>query len=109
MHNKMYDVLKFIAQIALPAAGTLYLSLSGLWPLPDPDAVVGTIVAVDTFLGVLLGLSTVKYNNSPAAYDGTIRVDSTPEKNNVNVDFHKEFEDYNDQKEVRLKVLPPAS
>lgn len=61
MSNKTYDVLKFIAQIVLPALGTLYGALAPLWNLPYSEQVVGTIVAVDAFLGALLGLSSVQY------------------------------------------------
>ena len=64
LSNKAYDVLKWIAQIFLPAAGTLYFALAGIWGLPYGEQIVGTIVAVDTFLGVLLGISTKQYNKS---------------------------------------------
>ena len=62
MSNKVYDVLKWIAQILLPALGTLYFALAGIWNFPYSEAVVGTITAVDTFLGVILGISTINYN-----------------------------------------------
>ena len=61
LSNKAYDVLKFIAQIALPAAATLYFTLAGSWGFPYGEEIVGTITAVDTCLGVLLGVSTAKY------------------------------------------------
>lgn len=64
MSNKCYDILKFIAQILLPALGTLYFALAGIWGFPYAEAVVGTITAVDTFLGVLLGISTANYNKT---------------------------------------------
>lgn len=60
--NKMYDVLKWITQYLLPALGTLYFALAGIWGLPYGEQVVGTITAVDTFLGVLLGISSAQYN-----------------------------------------------
>mgnify|MGYP002626485382 CR=1 FL=1 len=62
MSNKTYDTLKFVAQIVLPATGTLYFALSSIWGLPYGEQVVGTITAVDTFLGALLGISTAQYN-----------------------------------------------
>lgn len=62
MSNKLYDVLKFLAAIALPAVGTLYITLAALWGLPQPQEVAGTILAIDTFLGVLLGLQAASYN-----------------------------------------------
>lgn len=61
LSNKVYDALKWIAQILLPAAGTLYFALAGIWGFPCAEAVVGTITAVDTFLGVLLGISSSGY------------------------------------------------
>lgn len=62
MSNQVYDVLKWIAQYLLPAAGTLYFALAGIWGLPFGEQVVGTITAVDTFLGVILGISSASYN-----------------------------------------------
>lgn len=62
MPSKVYDILKWIAQILLPALGTLYFALAGIWGLPYSEQVVGTITAVDTFLGIILGLSSSRYN-----------------------------------------------
>lgn len=64
LSNKAYDVLKWIAMYLLPAIGTLYFALSGIWGLPYGEEVVGTITAVDTFLGVILGISTSNYNKN---------------------------------------------
>lgn len=64
MNDKLYDVLKWIAMILLPALGTLYFALAGIWGFPYAEQVVGTVTAVDTFLGVLLGISTSQYNKS---------------------------------------------
>ena len=61
MSNKTYDVLKWIALYFLPALATLYFALAGIWKLPYGEQVLGTISAVDTFLGVILGLSNAKY------------------------------------------------
>lgn len=60
--DKTYDILKYIAQYVLPACGTLYFALAGIWNLPYGEQIVGTITAIDTFLGVLLGISTNTYN-----------------------------------------------
>ena len=62
MDNKMYDILKWIAQILLPALGTLYFALATIWGLPYAEQIVGTITAVDAFLGAILGISTYMYN-----------------------------------------------
>ena len=62
MNDKTYDVLKWIATYLLPALGTLYFALAQIWNLPYGEQVVGSITAIDTFLGVVLGLSTSQYN-----------------------------------------------
>lgn len=59
--NELYDKLKWIAQFFLPALGTLYFALAGIWGFPYGEEIVGTIVAIDTFLGALLGISTLNY------------------------------------------------
>ena len=61
MSNKSYDTMKYVAQIVLPALGTLYFALAEIWGFPYAEAVVGSITAVDTCLGTLLHLAGVKY------------------------------------------------
>lgn len=64
MSNKIYDILKYIAQIVLPAIATLYFALAGIWNFPYGEEIVGTITAIDTFLGVILGISSASYKNA---------------------------------------------
>lgn len=64
MSDKVYDVLKWIALILIPAIGTLYFALAGIWEFPYAEAIVGTLTAVDTFLGAILGISTSMYNKN---------------------------------------------
>lgn len=64
MSNKMYDVLKWIAMVVLPALATLYFALAGIWGLPYGQEIVGTITAVDTFIGVILGISSMQYKKN---------------------------------------------
>ena len=61
MSNRTYDILKYIAQIVLPAIGALYFGLASIWGLPYAQEIVGTITCIDAFLGALLGISTVQY------------------------------------------------
>ena len=61
-NNRVYDCLKWIAQILLPALATLYFAIAKIWNLPFSEEIVGTITAVDLFLGALLGISTIQYN-----------------------------------------------
>lgn len=62
MSNKTYDILKYITQIVIPAIGTLYFALAGIWGFPYGEQIVGTLTAIDTFLGVCLGISSKQYN-----------------------------------------------
>lgn len=64
LSNKAYDILKWIAMYLLPAFGTLYFTLANTWGLPYGEQIVGTVTAVDAFLGVILGISTKQYNNN---------------------------------------------
>lgn len=64
MSNKVYDVLKWIAMVAIPAVGTLYFALAGIWAWPYGEQIVGTLTAIDTCLGVLLGISNAQYKKT---------------------------------------------
>lgn len=61
MSNKTYDILKFIAQIVLPALATLVVTIFSIWNIPYAEAISGTIIAIDTFLGALLHISNKNY------------------------------------------------
>lgn len=60
--NKLYDILKWVVIIVLPALATLYAAMAAVWAWPNPDQVVTTITAVDTFLGAVLCISSATYN-----------------------------------------------
>lgn len=70
MSNKVYDALKWIAQILLPAIGALYFALANIWGLPYGEEIVGTITAVDAFLGVILGISSKQYYENEVDTNG---------------------------------------
>lgn len=72
LSNTLYIVVKHVAAIILPAASALYFTMAQIWHLPDPEGVIGSIAALNVFLGVVMGVSTVSYNNSDAKYDGTL-------------------------------------
>lgn len=90
--GKLYNVLKFLALVVLPALGTLYATLAALWGLPAAEAVVGSIVAVDTFLGVVLQISSNNYNSSTA--QGTLNILESDEGKlfDLNLDGDPEYE-----------------
>ncbi|QPX71452.1 hypothetical protein SscP1EGY_F55 [Streptomyces phage SscP1EGY] len=72
-----YNVVKKSATIVLPALGTLYFTLSQIWGLPHAEEVVGTIAAVNTFLGVIVQISKKSYYASNAPYVGEIKVENS--------------------------------
>jgi len=103
--GKFYDQLKFLAQIGLPALGALYFGLAGIWGLPSAEQVVGTIVVIDTFLGVLLGLSSSTYNNSDEKFDGDIVKKTTEEGDLIyTLELNKDPRDLSENDEVLFKV-----
>lgn len=61
MSNKVYDVLKWIALVVLPALASLYIGLGQFWNIPYPEQISGTIMLVDAFLGAILGISSIQY------------------------------------------------
>lgn len=69
MSNKMYDVMKWIVTLFLPALGSLYFGLSEIWNLPYGDKVVGTITLIVTFLSIILKISNVRYNKTLEAQE----------------------------------------
>lgn len=79
LSDDVYDKLKFLAQVVLPGVGALYFALAQIWGLPKPEEVVGTITAIDVFLGLFLVKATQKYNESDAWYDGYVNPETLPE------------------------------
>jgi hypothetical protein len=76
LSNNLYDALKFLAQYVLPALGTLYFALSQIWGLPYADKIVGTILALDVFLGVIVSLSASFWNREKVAKHYSFKNDS---------------------------------
>lgn len=100
LSDQIYDILKWTAQLLLPAAGTLYFALASIWGLPYGEQVVGTITAVDAFLGMILGISTKQY-----AGDGTLRIDTSDlTKDIYRLDLGKDFQELANKKKVTLIV-----
>jgi hypothetical protein len=72
--NKVYNILKWVVMIFLPAFATLYITLAQVWDFPNPDDVVTTCAALATFLGILIGVGTRSWNNSEGKYDGELAI-----------------------------------
>lgn len=107
LKGSVYDVAKKTALVWLPSIGTLYFALAGIWGLPAAEEVVGSIVAVDTFLGVVLHISNTQYNNSEAKYDGHINVTETDDKLSYNMQLKGDPAELKNQSEVTFKVNTP--
>lgn len=105
-NTKVYDTLKYIAQILLPALGVLYYGLAQTWNFPEPDKVVASVVALDTFLGVLLHLSSTAYDKSEAKYDGTIDLVETDDKKTYSLNLSSDIDDLDKKDEILFKVNP---
>jgi len=70
LNNKVYDVVKWVAMVGLPASAALYYGLANIWGFPYAEQVVGTIAVVNTFLGAVVGVSTYNYNKSNNPQEG---------------------------------------
>lgn len=109
MQNKTYDRLKFVTMIVLPAFAALYFAVAQIWGLPHAEQVVGTIAAITTFLGALLGITNEQYKKSDAAYDGQIVIDTTdPDKETFTLDYNKHPLDMIEQDKVVFRVNTDA-
>lgn len=63
MSNELYDVLKYLCQVVIPAIATLYFALANIWGLPYGEQIVGTLTAIDAFMGVCLKISSDQYKS----------------------------------------------
>ena len=107
LSSAVYDRIKWVAQYGLPALGTLYFALASIWGLPAAEQVLGTITALDVFLGVVLGLSARSYNASDAKYDGEVIVTGNPTQPHT-LTFNVPLSQMESQTEIVLKVVPPT-
>jgi Putative phage holin Dp-1 len=103
--NSTYDKLKRVTQVGLPALGSLYFGLSGIWGLPAGEEVVGSIVLLTTFLGVILGVSTKNYKESDANVDGEIVVQRVEGKKLYALELTGDPHDLENQQHVIFKVV----
>lgn len=103
VEGKTYDTLKWIAQILLPAIGTLYFTLAQIWGLPSAEEVVGTIVAVDAFLGILLGISQSNFNTGVAK--GTIETVETDGKLTYSLNLDDDPQNLRNKKRAIFDVV----
>lgn len=102
--DKQYNTLKWLVGIVIPAIGTLYFGVAKIWNLPAGEQVLGTLIVTQAFLGAILGISTKRYKDSDARFDGTLHTAETPQKKIVSVETNLHPDDLAKKDEVLLKV-----
>lgn len=102
--GKVYDTLKWIALVALPAIGTAYYAVSQVWGLPDAEKVVGTIVIIDTLLGALLHISTETYHKNDNNFDGVAQVIQNEDKKTYHLALNDDPHDLDQKKSITFRV-----
>ncbi|HMS83606.1 MAG TPA: phage holin [Nitrospira sp.] len=106
LSNKFYDRLKTFSLVILPALGTLYYGLAQIWGLPDAEQVVGSIVVITAFLGVIIKIGDRSYNASEDKFDGTLNiVPKASGKELYDMQLSKPAEDLKAQDAVTFKVV----
>lgn len=104
--NKVYDVLKKITQIVIPATATFYFALAGIWGFPYGEEVVGTLAALTTFLGVVLGISNSQYKKAGYDTDGALIIESGDDiSGNSYIQFDKDLDVVQGKNQIVLEVL----
>jgi len=107
LSSKQYDIIKWLTVTLLPAIGTLYFALATIWNFPAGEQVLGTLLAVQAFIGVVMGVSTKQYEESGDKYVGEINVHETPEKLSYSLDLKDAPEDLKEKDEATFKVNSP--
>lgn len=107
LSDKQYFLLNALAVIILPALGTLYFALAQIWHFPAGEQVVGSIVAVDTFLGVIVKVGEQSYDQSGAKFDGAINVADQADKTVYSLELNGDPAELKNQSEVTFKVNQP--
>lgn len=99
-----YNLVKKSATIILPALATLYFALAQLWHFPEPEKVVATITAVNTFLGVLVQISKKSYYASGQQYAGEIQVTESGGKKIASLVVDGDPEDILNMSEATFRI-----
>ena len=107
--EQFYKTLNNLALVIFPAVATMYAGLATVWGLDYAREVVGTIVAIDTFLGVLVKVGQNSYDNSDAKYDGVVGVVETDDKLSYVLNLDDDPVKLKDRSEIRLKVGPSVA
>lgn len=108
MNNKTYDGLKRLTQVGLPALGSLYFGLSQIWGLAGGEQVVGSLTLLTTFCGVVLGISSKRYDKANAEYDGDMIVQTDLDgKKTYQLSLNSDPSTLGDKDSISFKVVDP--
>ena len=102
LSNKVYDFLKVVTLLILPAAATLYFTIAQIWGLPNAEEVIGTITAVATFLGVITRISTSSFQKNGA--DGVVVVEPNGDRKVFSLELNTDPDELQNQQVITLKV-----
>lgn len=108
LSGPVYDQLKRVTTVVLPGLSALYFSLAQIWGLPAAEQVVGTIAALNLFLGLLVSLSSKSFNSDNNTVAGAINIENDPDtgKKLYTLELAKGMgpEDLDGKNEVRFKI-----
>lgn len=106
LKDSTYDVLSGLVKYVLPGLGTLYFAIATIWGLPYGDQVLGTIVALEAFLGVVLGISKKAYNAEEPTYDGDVLVDVVDDEGSfLTVALERPVDEIRELESVKFRVI----
>lgn len=109
LSDAVYGKLKWLIVVVIPAVGTLYFALAKIWSLPAGEQILGSLLALQAFLGVIFAISTSQYNNSDIKYDGAIVTTQGDTHTTASLEFNEHPADILENKdEVLLKVKPAS-
>ena len=108
LSNKLYDILKLLAIIIIPAVATFYVTIAAIWGLPSAEEVAATAVAISTLLGVIVKIGDKSYNESAGKFDGVVNISATPRgTQKVSLEVPGDPMDIVNKDQLTLKVNPP--
>lgn len=107
LNNEQYDFLNSLVRYILPATGTFYVTLASIWNLPYAEQVAGTILAISTLLGLIIGLARRGWVPPQEVIDGSILIDDDDPDNSAFGLGDKKLEDFKDKDVIKLKVSRP--
>ena len=107
LNNKIYDFLKWVVMIFLPALGAFYFGLSQFWDLPYVTEIVGSVSVTSIFLGALIGISSKSYDKNSAGFDGELVVNKDdPEKDVYSFVVYDGVDQLEGKDKLTIKVSP---